>query len=111
MFPDINAIEIQDPIVCPEETESSLFYVPSVKQSQIASVNLNGFGSVMEESLPIGSVIPAVEALHWSVGQNCDVRPRLLDKSTGTHRLLDTGSQISTTNSYFQYIYVKTDSK
>ena len=33
------------------------------------------------QSLPIGSVIPSVDAVNWS-GQG-DVRPRLQDKSTG----------------------------
>ena len=51
-----------------------------------------------ESDLPEGTVIPAVSAVDWLVGQrNCDIRPRLMDKSTGISRLLDSGSQISVT--------------
>ena len=97
----MSAMEIQNPVINSfQDSESD--YIPSVKQSQIASVNSNGFGSVDLKNiptLPIGSVIPAVDALHWSIDQrNCDVRPRLTDKSSGIQRLLDTGSQISTTS-------------
>ena len=49
-----------------------------------------------ESDLPEGTVIRAVDALKWSVGQrNCDIRPRLIDKSSGKVRLIDSGSQIS----------------
>ena len=41
-------------------------------------------------------MIPAIEAVNWNPFlHDCDVRPRLLDKSTGQFRLLDTGSQIT----------------
>ena len=51
-----------------------------------------------ESDLPEGTVIRAVDAVDWSVGRhNCDIRPRLLDKSTGISRLVDSGSQISVT--------------
>ena len=51
-----------------------------------------------EKDLPEGSVVRAIDAVHWSIGQrNCDIRPRLLDKSSGIKRLIDTGSQISIT--------------
>ena len=49
--------------------------------------------------LPVNTVVKAVDALDWKMGQRgCDVRPRLLDKSTGVNRLLDSGSQISVTS-------------
>ena len=49
-------------------------------------------------SLPVDTMVTAVDALDWKIGQRgCDVRPRLIDKSTGLSRLLDTGSQISVT--------------
>lgn len=52
-----------------------------------------------ESDLPIGTVVPAVDAVDWSIGKrNCDIRPRLLDKATGKARLLDSGSQISITS-------------
>ena len=51
-----------------------------------------------QKDIPEGTVIRAVDALKWRPGQNqCDIRPRLLDKSTGINRLVDTGSQISVT--------------
>ena len=51
-----------------------------------------------ESDLPMGTVVPAVDAVNWSIGnRNCDIRPRLVDKSTGKARLLDSGSQISIT--------------
>ena len=97
LFPKISAMEIQPVLNSVHQNESE--YIPSLKQSQIASVDLNGFGSVVQSSLPYGSVVPAIEALHWSIDQkHCDVRPRLTDKSTGIQRLLDSGTQISTTS-------------
>ena len=49
-----------------------------------------------ESDLPEGSVVRAIDAVNWSIGQrNCDIRPRLVDKATGIKRLIDTGSQIS----------------
>ena len=52
-----------------------------------------------QTDLPVDTVVRAVDALDWKVGQRgCDVRPRLFDKSSGVNRLLDTGSQISVTS-------------
>ena len=51
-----------------------------------------------ETDLPVGSIVRAVDAVDWKVGRrNCDIRPRLLDKSSGKSRLVDSGSQISVT--------------
>ena len=48
--------------------------------------------------IPLGSIVSAVEATNWSKQvHNCDIRPRLLDKSTGTYRMIDSGSQITAT--------------
>ena len=47
------------------------------------------------EDVPVGTVIRAIDAVDWSLGRNCDIRPRLLDKSSGITRLIDSGSQIS----------------
>ena len=34
----------------------------------------------------------AVDAVDWSIGRRgCDIRPRLIDKSTGISRLIDSG--------------------
>ena len=51
-----------------------------------------------EKDVPIGTEIPFVSAVDWKIGAgNCDIRPRLLDKSTGQFRLIDSGSQITAT--------------
>ena len=51
-----------------------------------------------QADLPIGTVVRAVDALDWKVGQRaCDIRPRLYDKTAKVNRLLDSGSQISVT--------------
>ena len=43
--------------------------------------------------VPEGTVVPAVEAVNWS--GTSDIRPRLLDKSTGKFRLIDSGLMIT----------------
>ena len=49
-------------------------------------------------NLPVGITIPSVDAVDWIPGfRNVDVRPRLVDNSTGQARLLDSGAQISAT--------------
>ena len=64
----------------------------------MASLTVAGSVDPFEKDLPEGTIIRAVDAVDWSVGrQNCDIRPRLVDKSTGISRLLDSGSQISVT--------------
>ena len=50
-----------------------------------------------QKDAPVGAVVRAVDALDWKPGQNIDIRPRLLDKSTNLSRLVDSGSQISVT--------------
>ena len=94
------------------ESESDLLLLNSttVRQSQNKVENLRaGWDKLVvsaltiaeavnpyQADLPIGTVIPAIEAVDWLVGnRNCDIRPRLVDKSTGKARLLDSGSQIS----------------
>ena len=60
---------------------------------EVAS-NINPYLS----DLPVGTVVPSLDAVGWSVGQrNCDIRPRLYDKSSDTFRLVDSGSQITAT--------------
>ena len=50
-----------------------------------------------EPDLPVGVVIPTLEAVGWSPGRrSVDIRPRLVDKS-GEARLIDTGAQITAT--------------
>ena len=48
--------------------------------------------------LPVGVEVPAIEASSWIKGhRNVDIHPKLVDKSTGVARLLDTGAQLSAT--------------
>ena len=50
------------------------------------------------ENLPIGVEVPTLSAVGWSKGKhNVDIRPRLVDKSTGIARLVDSGAQLSAT--------------
>ena len=109
MFPSLNAIEIQNPIVDIEdiETNESELFIPSRQSHRIsenwnaqvvAALELASHVDPYQSDIPIGTVIPAAQAVGWVSGQrSCDIRPRLVDKSSGTSRLIDTGSQVSTT--------------
>ena len=62
-----------------------------------AEPQLSSF-SVESPDVPIGQVIPSIEAVDWhKKGLNVDIRPRLIDSSTGEARLLDSGAQLSAT--------------
>ena len=89
---------------CAEENESDyLFPKPAARQSHVAGLKWDqAVMAAIEKAVmvdpykadvPDGTVIPAVEAVDWS--GNSDIRPRLLDKSTGQFRLLDSGSMIT----------------
>ena len=95
-----------------QDSESEDFFIPTTKSRQshkvgaqlawdrlvVSALEVADSVNPYEADLPEGTVIRAIDALHWSVGrQNCDIRPRLVDKSSGISRLLDTGSQISVT--------------
>ena len=119
MFPSINTIEIdqgnfkfeEDP-----ETNSPLLFQASSsrqchikKQLQVPSIasiqryslpgdtylNPADQEGVVIKELPVGEVVRAIDAVNWSSANNVDVRPRLLDKSTGELRLIDSSAQIS----------------
>ena len=106
---DLNAIEIQKPIVDLEEHESEtdLFFETSRQSHELsenwkvqvaAAVLQASYVDPYQKDLPVGTVIPAAQAVGWINGQgSCDVRPRLVDKSSGIARLIDSGSQVSTT--------------
>ena len=113
LLPKIGAIEIQDQNIFYEAdsvTEYS-FNSTEVGQGHLEVDNNSGWNQLVvsalelaaevdpyQKDIPEGTVIRAVDALKWRPGQNqCDIRPRLLDKSTGVNRLVDTGSQISVT--------------
>ena len=64
----------------------------------VSALEVAGSVDPYQSDLPAGSILSAVEARDWAIGQrNCDIRPRLLDRSTGTSRLVDSGSQITVT--------------
>ena len=106
MFPTISTIEYT-PASLHEETDESEFSFPTAnaRRSQIAerwgqtvsaALEIASLVNPFESDLPEGVVIPAIEAMNWSVGmRNCDVRPRLVDKSSGEARLIDSGAMIS----------------
>ena len=49
-------------------------------------------------NLPVGVEIPTIDAVGWTKGhRSVDIRPRLVDRSTGQSRLLDSGAQLSAT--------------
>ena len=77
------------------ENESDFFHSPArIRQSQLAVIQNNWNGKVVaalavaskvnpyKSDIPVGTVVPAIDAVDWQVA-NCDVRPRLIDKSTG----------------------------
>ena len=105
MFPSLNAIEIQKPIIEIEETEneSELFFTSGWSRENwnlkvVAALEKASQIDPYKGDIPVGTVIPATQAVGWINGQSsCDVRPRLVDDSTGVERLIDTGSQVSTT--------------
>ena len=102
MFPKIGSIEIQkNTTINASQTESEVDFVQARKSQNsdwnslvVAALekasNVNPFNNI-----PLGSVIPAVEAVDWS-GQG-DIRPSLWDKEAEVHRLIDSGSMISAT--------------
>ena len=100
--PDINFRE-------PEQESSLLFQTPNPGQSQFpwydgtiqsiqvaAMVDPNPSLNIYESDLPVGMVIPTVDAVGWANHRNVDVRPRLVEKS-GEIRLIDSGAMISAT--------------
>ena len=108
MFPKISALEIHEPYFDVENNpESDFFVTANSRQSQVkanwetqtlAAIEIASNVNPYETDLPEGSIIPAVSAMGWRTGvRNCDIRPRLLDKATGEHRLIDSGSMISVT--------------
>ena len=51
-----------------------------------------------QPNIEVGSVVNQAEAKTWSHSRHNDIRPRLFDKGEKLHRLVDTGSMISTTS-------------
>ena len=86
----------------PQESESeTLFQTPQSRQSHfqnavLAAVEVAASIDPYEKLLPEGLEVPALDACNW-FGRNVDIRPKLVDKSSGVERLIDTGAQISAT--------------
>ena len=97
-------MEIQKNVTLMEDTNESesLFdhevrLRPKVESVSIASIE-HSWSNRGQSDLPIGVVIPTLDAVGWSNGyRSVDVRPRLVDKSTNQARLIDSGAQISAT--------------
>ena len=62
-----------------------------------ASIEVASQVNPFQKDIPEGVVIPAVDAVNWSIGRNVDIRPRLYDKASGQFRLVDSGSMITAT--------------
>ena len=102
--------EIQEMFSQINQEESDYFSLPEARQSQIAglqtkwnqvtlaAIEAASLIDPFQSDIPVDSVVPAVEAQRWPVGhRGCDIRPRLLDKSIGQSRLIDSGSMITAT--------------
>ena len=115
MFPQLSATEIQDNFIDinPEENESdyivqtaaNIRYCQKLAEEKesydrmvIGALEVAQAVNPFLSDLPYGEVVPTVDAVDWFKGQrNCDIRPRLKDDSTGTFRLIDSGSMITAT--------------
>ena len=76
------------------EFESDTLFHPVQTNATPEQITLNSIEIASFES----EVIPTIEAIKmWNEGRNVDLRPRLVDSSTGEPRLLDSGAQISAT--------------
>ena len=65
-------------------------------EPEIASLSIDLL-ETKETDLPVGVIVPSVDAVGWTPDRNVDIRPRLVDKSTGQARLIDSGAMISAT--------------
>ena len=87
-------MEIQNKkILFKKEPKSSLFF----EKTQVVPEQIELASLEVEPDLPVGEIIPSVDAVGWLGRRNVDIRPRLVDKSSGEARLLDSGAQLSAT--------------
>ena len=96
-----------------QDESENYFCLPAARQSHkqlaglqrdwntltLAALETASLVDPFQSDLPLGSLVPAVEAQQWPVNghRGCDIRPRLLDKATGQSRLIDSGSMITAT--------------
>ena len=104
VFSSVGSIEIQKQIDLYQATEpesDSVIYSgrspTSVNWNKLVVASIKKAAKVnpYTPDLPVGSVVPSVEAVNWS--GNGDIRPRLWDDSSGQFRLIDSGSMITAT--------------
>ena len=106
MYPQIDTLEINpaDFLINQNHESEFLFTNQAVPSSNCTIESLESWSDYTIESLevatesenlvpdiPLGEIIPTVEAVNWhKKGHNVDIRPRLVDSSTGEARLLTT---------------------
>ena len=97
LFPHIDTMEIQTKniIFSQERHESELFFHNQAEPFQTSSFAMESLE--IQPEIPIGEIIPSIEAVNWQEKgyANVDIRPRLVDSSTGEVRLIDSGAQLS----------------
>ena len=94
-------MEIQSKNIKFNQSESDSLFQASTRQSLFneavqGAMELAAEVNPYSEILPEGVVIPTLDAVNWSC-RNVDIRPRLVDKSNGKERLVDSGAQITAT--------------
>ena len=95
LYPQIDTLEIQtDQIILHQDQspESELLFSDQAVPAQANPLSIDSLE--VHPDLPIGEVIPTLDAVDW-VNRHVDIRPRLVDSSTGEARLVDTGAQLS----------------
>ena len=100
IYGDVLKLEAEQSLESLTTRRSQLLQEAQVKFNALALESIEIAASIdpFQPNLPEGVEIPAVEAVGWIRGhRNCDLRPRLVDKSTGVARLIDTGAQLSAT--------------
>ena len=110
MFPEIDAMEIQTYGNLQTETAVDSLILPETRLSHLEQSKSNYDQMVLGaleiaaevdpdlKNLPVGVEVPTLSAVNWTRGRhNVDIRPRLVDKSTGIARLIDSGAQLSAT--------------
>ena len=88
LFPSVNAIEIQDHYS--ESNKVVDYSFSQVRQSHqnkwdelvISALSVAAEVNPYLSDVPDGTILRAVDAVDWSIGRNCDIRPRLVDKSS-----------------------------
>ena len=99
LFPQLDTLEIQtDNLVLNQvRHESSHLFQNQAEPPQSSSIEFSIDSLELEPEIPIGEIIPSIEAVKWQNKgyTNVDIRPRLVDSSTGEARLIDSGAQLS----------------